>query len=223
MDQTIIRLEDVRKSYGTVEVLKGVSLSVEAGSFVAVTGKSGSGKSTLLALISGLEPPSEGRLFVDGREISEMDDESLSRLRRETVGIVFQGFHLIPSLTALENVVLPMAARRKRPSRAAWEEAHSLLAQVGMDRRAGHKPGALSGGEKQRVAIARALISRPKILLADEPTGNLDEATGEAVLDLLGTTCREQGTALLMVTHDTDISARADAVITIRDGRNYHA
>lgn len=217
--QVIVELDNVRKAYGPLNVLKGVSLSVERGTFTTVVGKSGSGKSTLLALISGLERPSSGRMVVNGEDLSSANDDRLAQLRQQTIGIVFQGFHLIPSLTALENVLLPLAANGKPLTAQTRQKARDLLGRVGMAERTGHRPKALSGGEQQRVAIARALITDPALLLADEPTGNLDETTGQDVLNLLLGTCRDHGTTLLMVTHDSDISARADATIAIKDGR----
>lgn len=217
MNDHAIHVEDVKKRYGTVEVLRGVSLQVGAGSFTAVIGKSGSGKSTLLGMVSGLEHPDEGRILVQGTDISALADTAAADMRRRAIGIVFQGFNLIPSLTALDNVLLPTAFDAK--ATAARRRGEDLLARVGLADRMHHRPAALSGGEQQRVAIARALINEPAILLCDEPTGNLDETTGASVLDLLLGLGRDAGTTLLMVTHDLDIAGKADAVIEIKDGR----
>jgi len=219
MNAIAVRIENVKKRYGAVEVLRGVSLEVPAGGFTAITGKSGSGKSTLLGLISGLELPDDGRVQVLGSDISALRDEGLAELRRRAIGIVFQGFNLIPSLSALENVLLPTAFVGKAAGASCRRRGIELLAQVGLGERMQHRPAALSGGEQQRVAIARALINEPAMLLADEPTGNLDEATGAAVLDLLLGLGKDVGTTLLMVTHDRDIAARADVIIELKDGR----
>jgi len=219
MNEFAVRIENVKKRYGAVEILRGVSLDVSAAGFTAVTGKSGSGKSTLLGLISGLEQPDDGRVLVLGIDISGLPDEGLAELRRRAIGIVFQGFNLIPSLSALENVLLPTDFVDKAVAASCRRRGMELLDQVGLSDRMHHRPAALSGGEQQRVAIARALINEPAMLLADEPTGNLDEATGAAVLDLLLGLGRDVGTTLLMVTHDRDIAARADVIIEIKDGR----
>jgi putative ABC transport system ATP-binding protein len=219
MTDTAIKTENLVKSYGTVEVIRGVSIEVPKAQFSAIVGKSGSGKSTLLGLISGLEAPDTGRVLLNGTDLFALDDTGLAEARRCQIGIVFQSFNLVPSLSALENVLLPVVFDDKM-SKADYEaRGHELLGQVGMETRASHRPGALSGGEQQRVAIARALINQPAILLADEPTGNLDEITAAGVFDLLTGLCRDIGTTLLMVTHDMDIAAKADRIIEIKNGK----
>jgi putative ABC transport system ATP-binding protein len=182
---------------------------------VAITGPSGSGKSTLLGLIAGLDAPSTGQIVLDGVDITSLDEEPLARLRGATIGIVFQFFHLIPSLTALENVLVPMEIAGRAD---ATERAAALIADVGLSDRAHHYPSQLSGGEQQRVAIARALANDPAILLADEPTGNLDSATGRQVIDLLLSVNRLRRRTLVLVTHDRDLASLADEVIALRDG-----
>ena len=214
-----IRVDGVRKRYGEVEVLKGVDLEVATGQFTAIMGKSGSGKSTLLGVIAGLEEPDAGEVRVMGHKLAGMNDHDMADLRRRSIGIVFQGFSLIPSLTALDNVMLPTFFATQTPAAERRRRAVDLLDQVGLGARLNYHPAALSGGEQQRVAIARALMNRPAVLLADEPTGNLDQETGAAVLDLLIGLGRTHGTALLMVTHDPDVAARADNVVEMKDGR----
>jgi putative ABC transport system ATP-binding protein len=206
----------VRSGAGALTILQPTSLSVPRGRVVAITGPSGSGKSTLLGLMAGLDAPSSGRILIDGAEITALGEEGLARLRGEKIGIVFQFFHLLPSLTAFENVLVPMeiAGTPDAGARAA-----SLLADVGLSDRGHHYPSQLSGGEQQRVAIARALANDPPILLADEPTGNLDSATGHQVIDLLVRVNRAHGRTLVLVTHDPDLAALADDVVLLRDGR----
>jgi putative ABC transport system ATP-binding protein len=197
-------------------ILHPTSFVIDRGHVVAITGPSGSGKSTLLGLIAGLDAPTTGRIRLDGTEITALGEEALARLRGERVGIVFQFFHLIPTLTALENVLVPMEIAGT--PRAA-ERARALIADVGLADRGTHYPSQLSGGEQQRVAIARALANDPPILLADEPTGNLDSTTGAQVIDLLVSMNRTRGRTLVLVTHDPDLAARADRTIALRDGR----
>jgi putative ABC transport system ATP-binding protein len=199
-----------------VTILDGVSLAVPAGEFVAVTGPSGSGKSTLLGLIAGLDRPTAGAIHVDGHDLATLDEDGLARLRRERIGYVFQSFHLIPTLTALENVAIPLELHGARDAIA---RAQSLLGQVGLADRAGHYPAQLSGGEQQRVALARAFANRPALLLADEPTGNLDSATGGQIVELLVAWNRELGCTLVLVTHDPALARYADRVVELRDGR----
>jgi len=223
--QGIIRVERVKKRYGAVEILKGVDLSVEAGQFTAIMGKSGSGKSTLLGIIAGLEKPDEGDVAILGHSLAGMSARDLATLRRRSIGIVFQGFSLIPSLTALDNVLLPTFFSTETSVAQRRHRGIELLAQVGLSERLHYRPATLSGGEQQRVAIARALMNSPAILLADEPTGNLDQETGASVLELLLDLGRTHGTGLLMVTHDPDVAAKAGRVVEMKDGRinNGHA
>ena len=208
---------DLRKSYGSLEVLKGVSIAVDPGEFVCLVGKSGCGKTTLLSLLSGLEKPTCGKVMLDGKEITEASEDELALFRRENVGFIFQSFNLIPTLTAWENVALPLFPI-KVPHEQQRQRAVDLLEKMELGRRAGHLPAALSGGEKQRVAIARALVNRPKILFADEPTGNLDSATGEAIASILHRLNSEDGVAILMVTHEADLAEQADRLIRMKDG-----
>jgi putative ABC transport system ATP-binding protein len=199
-----------------VEVLTDVSLEVPAGQFVAIAGPSGSGKSTLLGLIAGLDRPTAGRIEVAGVVVTELDEDALARFRLDHVGYVFQSFHLVPTLSALENVAVPLELGGDADAEA---RARALLAEVGLAERAHHYPVQLSGGEQQRVAVARALARRPPLLLADEPTGNLDSATGKQIIDLLVGANRRLGRTLVLVTHDPALAAHADRVITLRDGR----
>ena len=197
-------------------ILDGVTLDVERGDAVAVTGPSGSGKSTLLGLIAGLDAPTYGTITVRGVDITRLGESALARFRRETIGYVFQSYHLIPTLTAAENVAVPLELAGERRVAA---RARALLEQVGLGERAHHYPVQLSGGEQQRVALARAVALDPPLLLADEPTGNLDSATGAAIIELLFTLNRERRSTLLLVTHDPALAERADRVVSLRDGR----
>jgi len=220
--EVVIRAVDLTRTFrvgeATVEALRGVDLEVTRGQFVALVGPSGSGKSTLLNLVGGLDRPTEGELWVNGVEISASKEKALTEHRRRRVGFVFQSFNLLPRLTALENVALPlMFVGVPEPERL--DRATILLAQVGLEDRTGHRPTQLSGGEQQRVAIARALVGQPAIILADEPTGNIDSATGGEIMDLLRHLNREQGVTLLLVTHDPEAAAFADRVIQLRDGQ----
>jgi putative ABC transport system ATP-binding protein len=219
MNDPAIQAEGIRKRYGELEVLKGVDLTLGVGQFTAIMGKSGSGKSTLLGVIAGLERSDAGQVLVMGQKLAGMDDRDIASLRRRSIGIIFQGFSLIPSLTALDNVLLPTFFSEQMTAIERRQRGTGLLNQVGLGARLNYRPAALSGGEQQRVAIARALINSPSVLLADEPTGNLDQTTGAAVLDLLIDLGRTRGTALLMVTHDPDVAARADNVVEMKDGR----
>jgi putative ABC transport system ATP-binding protein len=201
---------------GTLTILHPLDLAIDKGRVVAITGPSGSGKSTLLGLIAGLDAPSTGRILLDGDDITALDEDALARLRGVRVGIVFQFFHLLPSLTAFENVLVPMEiAGAAVPA----QRARMLLSEVGLDGRMHHYPSQLSGGEQQRVAIARALANNPPILLADEPTGNLDSTTGRQIIDLLLSINRDRGTTLILVTHDPDLARVADLTVALRDGR----
>lgn len=217
----MIELSHVSKSFpqgdGTIEVLRDVSLSVGVGEVVALIGPSGSGKSTLLSLMSGMDVPSSGSVRVDGKELSRMDDGSLSSFRNSIIGIVFQTFELIPSFTALENVLLPsdLSGTSADTNRKRAEE---LLVRVGLAHRLHQLPGKLSGGESQRVAIARALMNAPRVIFADEPTGNLDQANGGAIMDLLVENVRNEHGTLILITHDPEIAKRADRIFSIKDG-----
>jgi len=216
----VIELQQVTKTVQSgaqpLTILHPLDLTVPPAQFLAITGPSGSGKSTLLGLVAGLDAPTAGRILIAGRDITGLGEDDLARLRRSTIGFVFQFFHLIPSLTALENVCVPMeiAGRKDAVSRG-----RDLLAEVGLTDRGHHYPSQLSGGEQQRVAIARALSNDPPILLADEPTGNLDLDNGQHVLDLLLDIRRTRGATLMLATHDTDLAARADARLRLRGGR----
>jgi putative ABC transport system ATP-binding protein len=197
-------------------ILDDVSFTVGAGETVAVVGASGAGKSTLLALLAGLDEPSAGSVWLEGIELSALDEDGRAAARAQHVGFVFQSFHLVPSLTALENVMLPLELAGRRDARAA---AQTVLTQVGLGPRLGHYPRQLSGGEQQRVAIARAFVTRPSVLFADEPTGNLDTATGHRVIELLFDLNAASGTTLVLVTHDREIAARCGRVIELDAGR----
>jgi putative ABC transport system ATP-binding protein len=200
---------------GTLTILHPLDLVVPARQVMAITGPSGSGKSTLLGLIAGLDSPSTGQIAIDGIDITSLDEDALARLRGRRIGFVFQFFHLLPSLTALENVLIPMEIAGVSGART---RAADLLEEVGLSERSHHYPSQLSGGEQQRVAIARALANDPPLLLADEPTGNLDSGTGRHVIDLLLAINRSRGTTLVLVTHDPELAAVADAAIALRDG-----
>ncbi len=201
---------------GVLEILKGVNLSIDAGATVAVVGESGSGKSTLLGLLAGLDLPSEGQVLLGGRDLGNMDEDGRARLRAELVGFVFQSFQLIPSLTALENVMLPLElAGRQKPH----ENARLILERVGLDARVHHYPNQLSGGEQQRVAIARAFAPRPRVLFADEPTGNLDRKTGHRISELLFDLNREHATTLVLVTHDPALAEHCRFTMRLDAGR----
>jgi putative ABC transport system ATP-binding protein len=219
----MIELRGVSKTVvsGTepLTILHSLDLVVPAGRFLAVVGPSGSGKSTLLALIAGLDAPSTGRILIDGTDITGLGEDDLARLRGEKIGFVFQFFHLIPSLTAFENVLVPMEIAGRRD---AAHRASALLDEVGLRERAHHYPSQLSGGEQQRVAIARALSNDPPIVLADEPTGNLDSRNGRHILELLSQVNRSRGTTIVLVTHDTALAALAHARLALRDGRIEH-
>jgi putative ABC transport system ATP-binding protein len=207
------------RTYGegdsAVHALRGVSLDLPSGQFTAVMGPSGSGKSTLMHLLAGLDTPSSGTVSVAGKDITNMKDRELTRLRRKHIGFVFQSFNLLPTLSAEENIVLPLAIAGKRPPA---DEINTLIARVGLDDRRDHRPAELSGGQQQRVAIARALITRPTVLFADEPTGNLDSEAGAGVLQLLRDAVEIDGQTTLMVTHDPRAAAIADRVLYLADG-----
>ncbi|MFZ5789560.1 MAG: ABC transporter ATP-binding protein [Pseudomonadota bacterium] len=216
----MIRLQAIELSLGSgkrkVNVLRGIDLAVAPGETLCVVGPSGSGKTSMLMLIAGLERPTGGHIEIDGIDLGSLDEDALARFRRERVGIVFQGFHLIPTMTALENVAVPLelAGRGDAFVRAATE-----LEAVGLDRRLAHYPGELSGGEQQRVALARAFAVEPRLLLADEPTGNLDRDTGRLVMDLMFAEVARRGTTLLLITHDSELAARCSRRLRLADGR----
>jgi putative ABC transport system ATP-binding protein len=217
MSNTILAGNDLSKKYGDLEVVKQVSVSVDEGEFICLVGKSGCGKTTLLSLLSGLERATAGQVRLDGKNITSASEDELALFRRENLGFIFQSFHLIPTLTAWENVALPLfpikMSREERRARAS-----ELLEKMELGHRLEHLPSALSGGEKQRVAIARALINHPKVLFADEPTGNLDSATGDAIMSILNNLHEEQGVAILMVTHEAELAKTADRLLRMHDG-----
>jgi putative ABC transport system ATP-binding protein len=219
-DGAIIRLEQLELTYpggsGAVEVLRGIDLAVSPGETLSVVGPSGSGKSSMMMVIAGLERPSGGRVEVAGSDLAGLDEDGLARFRRDRIGIVFQDFHLIPTMTALENVAVPLELAGRAD---AFERAGAVLEQVGLGHRTGHFPGQLSGGEQQRVALARAFAGEPALLLADEPTGNLDSETGARVIDLLFDLQRDRGTTLLLITHDPAVAGRCRRKVQLRDGR----
>ncbi len=214
----MIRCESLTQTYNTggreLTVLRDVSFEIASGSFVAVVGPSGSGKSTLLGLLAGLDLPSAGRVILDGQDLGSLDEDARARLRRDRVGFVFQSFQLIPTLTAAENIEVPLALRGGNGTARAWE----LLERVGLADRGDHYPRQLSGGEQQRVALARAFSNRPGILFADEPTGNLDEAAGNHIVGLMRELNADWGTTLVLVTHDHDLAEQAERTIRLRDG-----
>ena len=214
---TILTGTDLTKRYGDLEVLKGVSLSIDTGEFVCLAGKSGSGKTTLLSILSGLERPTSGHVKLGGKDITGATEDELALFRRENVGFIFQSFNLIPTLSAWENVALPLFPVRMKGDERK-RRATDLLERMELGHRMDHLPSALSGGEKQRVAIARALIGRPKVLFADEPTGNLDSATGDAIMEILNRLHTQEGAAILMVTHDMALTKSADRLIRMHDG-----
>ena len=218
----VVQLENLEKTYRlgktTVHALRGVSLTVHTGEFIVVMGPSGSGKTTLLNIIGTLDKPTLGRALIDGEDIRTMNDGQLTRLRRHKIGFVFQFHNLIPVLTAFENVQLPLLTSRMKHEEAE-NRANELLVRVGLKERAQHLPDELSGGEQQRVAIARALANRPRIILADEPTGDLDTQTGSEVVRIMYEVARQEHAAVVVVTHDPIIAQRADRLLEMRDGR----
>ena len=216
----VLSLKDVTLSLngnaGPVDILHGITLDVEKGRSLALVGPSGSGKSSLLMLMGGLERASSGQIEALGQDLSTLSEDALARFRRASLGVVFQSFHLIPTMTALENVATPLELAGDKD---AFAKAEADLDTVGLGHRKSHYPSQMSGGEQQRVALARAMVVRPSILLADEPTGNLDESNGDAVMDLLFQLQEQNGATLVMVTHSNALAARCDSVIRLRDGR----
>ncbi len=219
-DKSVIELDDVHLSLGRgaarVHILKGITLNIGRGETIGLVGPSGSGKSTLLMAMAGLERPDHGKILVDGTDLSRLDEDELARFRGANIGIVFQSFHLIPTMTALENVAIPLEFAG---SKNAFERAAAELENVGLGSRLTHYPAQLSGGEQQRVALARALAPSPAILVADEPTGNLDEATGESIVDLMFALKRSRDATLVLVTHDLTLAAKCDRTIGLRSGQ----
>lgn len=219
--RTMIEMEQVRKEYQSgeqaVKALDGISLSIAENDYVAIMGPSGSGKSTLMNIIGCLDTPTGGTYFLDGERVDSLSDESLSRIRGRKIGFVFQSFHLLPRLTALENVALPLVYAGV-PRARREERAREALARVGLSHRMTHLPGSMSGGQRQRVAVARALIAHPSIILADEPTGNLDTATSEEIMQLFGE-IHASGNTVILVTHEEDIARYAHRIVRLRDGR----
>ncbi len=223
MSQSIISVENITKSVisndNELSILKGISFNINAGESVAIMGTSGAGKSTLMSLLAGLDQPTSGKISILGETISTMDDEQRAKMRSESIGFVFQNFLLIPSLNALQNVTLPMVLRGNEDENSNNEKAKALLKEVGLAGRETHLPTQLSGGEQQRVALARAFVTRPKILFADEPTGNLDQKTAQHVIELLFAMNKEQGTTLVLVTHDPNLAKRCQRTLIINDGQ----
>jgi putative ABC transport system ATP-binding protein len=206
----------VRSGDHPLTILHPLDYTIPSGQFIAIVGPSGSGKSTLLGLLAGLDAPSTGQIVIDGTDITGLSEDALARLRGDKIGFVFQFFHLVPSLTALENVLVPMEIAGRKDAMA---RAKQLVDEVGLAERAHHYPSQLSGGEQQRIAIARALANDPPIVLADEPTGNLDSTTGRHIMDLLLNVRRSRGSTLVLVTHDADLASLADTRLVLRDGR----
>lgn len=218
----ILQIEGLTKAYDSgamIQALYDVSFNINYGEFLAICGPSGSGKSTLLNLIGTLDEPTAGRIVVDGVDVSALRDNALADFRRQTIGFVFQLFNLVPSMTALENVMLPLLPYQRALTFNLRERAQQLLTQVGLLERMHHLPSEISGGEQQRVAIARALINEPKLILADEPTGNLDSQNGAVILDLLLQLNQERDITFLLVTHDSQIAERAQSIMQMQDGR----
>ena len=217
--ENLIELHNLEKEYimGDVKlkVLKGINLKIKKSEIIAIMGPSGSGKSTMLHMIGCLDRPTKGKVIIDGVDVSKLDDDSLAKIRREKIGFIFQFFNVIPIFTALENVELPMIFSKKSNR---VEKAKELLKAVGLQQRMSHHPSQLSGGETQRVAIARALANDPKLVLADEPTGNLDSKSGEEIMNVLIKLNKEKGTSLLLITHDSSVAKHAERIIKLKDG-----
>ena len=221
-ENPILRLENIWKTYtmGEVEVhaLRGVSLTIRRGDFVAITGSSGSGKSPMMNLVGCLDLPTKGSIFLDNKDIATLSESDLAQIRGKKIGFIFQQFHLIPTLTALDNVTLPSEFQDVSPSEAR-KKAIQILESIGLGERMDHHPSQLSGGQQQRVAIARALANNPEVILADEPTGNLDSKTGTEVVDLLERLWKKEGKTIIMVTHELKLAQRAKRIIHLKDGK----
>ena len=217
VNDNMIRVENIYKSFGDLQVLKGVNLSVKKGEIVAIVGKSGAGKTTLLQIIGTLDRPAKGKVLIDGKDVFALNDKQLAAFRNQHIGFIFQFHQLLPEFTALENVCIPAMIAREKESTYKLR-AEKLLSNLGLSDRMNHKPNQLSGGEKQRVAAARALMMSPDIILADEPTGSLDEKNKKELADLLLQLRKEYGQTILLVTHDKELAAIADRIIEIKDG-----
>ena len=221
MSNILIAAQNVRKSFNdgdlSVDVLKGIEFSIERNQSIAIIGASGSGKSTLLHLLAGLDIPDSGNIFINKKSINELNNEERGQLRNECLGFIYQFHHLLPEFTAKENVAMPLLIRRCT-KRTAYEKAEVILSEVGLSERMMHKPGELSGGERQRTAIARALVTNPSCILADEPTGNLDEKSANEVFELILELNQNHNSSLIMVTHNIELSRRADKICELRDG-----
>lgn len=219
---SLIELRSIGKTYQSagldVEVLKDVSLSIEEGEYVSIIGPSGAGKSTLMTIMGCLGLPTLGTYILDGEEVERVSDRELSRIRNEKIGFVFQAFHLLPGVKAIDNVMMPLLYSRKVP-KDAKQRAQAVLEKVGLGHRMAHTPGQLSGGEQQRVTIARSLINNPKILLADEPTGNLDSKNGVEIMKIFDRLNREEGTTIILITHDREVARHAKRILIIKDGQ----
>ena len=217
--QNIIDIENLqlhlKSEAGDLQILKNINQKMQQGQTICVVGPSGSGKTSLMMLLGGLEKPTSGTITIQNTEITELDENQLAKFRQEHIGIVFQNFHLIPTMTAVENIAIPLEFAGEKN---AFKKAEEALEQVGLKERAKHYPSQLSGGEQQRVAIARAFVSMPKILLADEPTGNLDVETGQKIIDLMFNLCEKSGTTLVLITHDPELAAKCDQRLHLIDG-----
>lgn len=223
MNQYVLEAQDVAKTYldggKKTDVLHGLNLQISAGESVAIIGSSGSGKSTLLHVLGGLDMPTSGDVWICGIRLRNLNETKLGELRNQHLGFVYQFHHLLPEFTALENVAMPLLMRKNVSISQARHSATGMIARVGLQHRLEHKPGMLSGGERQRIAIARALVTQPSVVMADEPTGNLDQRNADAVFDLLKSLQTDLGMALVMVTHDTDLAARVDRTLCLQDGQ----
>jgi len=224
MNEAIVKLENISKIYqlGSIELqaIKGISLEINRGSFMTIMGASGSGKSTLLNMIGCLDSPTEGKVFLKGKDVSLLSEDQLSQLRGKTIGFIFQEFNLLPNLNSLDNVALPMVFQGL-PEIKRRERAKNLLCMVGLENRIFHQPAELSGGEKQRVAIARALANDPELIIADEPTGNLDSVTGKKVMEILSDFHKKEKKTIIIVTHDINIANYTEEIFNIKDGQEF--